>query len=293
MTIRTEGSPGANALRQENARRAALASGALRSLAVAGEAEVADPEWQRWEEIRVRFAERLKLPWGMESAAVMKAVMAHRAYWRPNDVRLLVLSESHVFTRETELAARVPLAVFGHEHAPESFVRLVYCLGYGERDLVQGPVRGNVGTAQFWKLLTAGIDPALCAQVVERTQSDLLPRLAAKFSVLEALKARGVWLLDACPVALYAASQPKPKMAVLAQALELAWTAYTREAILDAAPRAVMIVGKMVHDGIGGRIQAMLGPTVPVQWMYQPQARRPAAEHAAGIERLRALVEAA
>jgi hypothetical protein len=168
----------------------------------------------------------------------------------------------------------------------------VYCLGYGERDLVQGPVRGNVGTAQFWKLLTAGIDPALCAQVVERTQPDLLPRLAAKLTVLEALKARGVWLLDACPVALYAASQPKPKMAVLAQALELAWTAYTRAAITEAAPRAVMIVGKMVHDGIGDRIRALLGPTVPVQWMYQPQARRPEAEHAAGIERLRAMVQA-
>jgi hypothetical protein len=52
-----------------------------------------------------------------------------------------------------------------------------------------------------------------------------------------------------------------------------------------------MIVGKMVHDGIGGRIRAMLGPNVPVQWMYQPQARRPAAEHRAGIERLRGMVE--
>ena len=82
-------------------------------------------------------------------------------------------------------------------------------------------------------------------------------------------------------------------MALLAQALEIAWAATTREAIRDAAPRAVMIVGKMVHDGIGGRIRALLGPTVPVQWMYQPQARRPATEHAAGIERLRGMVEAA
>jgi hypothetical protein len=53
-----------------------------------------------------------------------------------------------------------------------------------------------------------------------------------------------------------------------------------------------MIVGKMVHDGIGGRIRAMLGPNVPVQWMYQPQARRPAAEHQSGIERLRGMLAA-
>ncbi len=91
--------------------------------------------------------------------------------------------------------------------------------------------------------------------------------LAAKLKVLETLKARGVWLMDASPVALYAASQPKPRVAELATALEIAWPTYTREAIRAAAPRAVMIVGKMVHDGIGGRIRAMLGPSVPVQWM--------------------------
>jgi hypothetical protein len=126
--------------------------------------------------------------------------------------------------------------------------------------------------------------------VVERTEPDFITRLTAKLRVLEELKARGVWLLDACPVALYAASQPKPRMAMLAQALELAWAAYTREAIREAAPRSVMIVGKMVHDGIGARIRALLGPSVPVGWMYQPQARRPAEEHRAGIERLQAMI---
>jgi hypothetical protein len=126
--------------------------------------------------------------------------------------------------------------------------------------------------------------------VVERTEPDFLKRLAAKLEVLASLKAQGVWLLDACPVALYAASQPKPKMDVLAHALEIAWGAYTRDAIRAAAPQAVMVVGKMVFDGIGDRIRALLGPSVPVEWMYQPQARRPAPERAAGIERLKALL---
>lgn len=195
-------------------------------------------------------------------------------------------------TREAELEAQVPLEVFGHPGAPRAFVRMLYCLGYGERDLVQGRAYPNWGSPQFWKLLAAGVDPNLVPQVVERTAPELLGRIAVKLRVLEALKERGVWLLDASPVALYAASQPKPPMSLLAQAMEIAWAAYTREAIREAAPRAVMIVGKMVHDGIGGRIRAMLGPSVPVEWMYQPQARRPAEEHAAGIERLRKMVEA-
>ena len=244
-----------------------------------------------WESVRAQMA-RLRLPWGSETAEVMAAVAAHRAYWRPPEVRLLVLSESHVMTREAELEAQVPLEVFGHPGVPRSFVRMVYCLGYGERDLVQGRAYPNWGSPQFWKLLAAGVDPALTPKVVERTAPELLTRIAVKLQVLEALRARGVWLLDACPVALYAASQPKPPMSLLAQAMDIAWSVYTREAIREAAPRAVMIVGKMVHDGIGGRIRAMLGPSVPVEWMYQPQARRPAAEHAAGIERLRRMIEA-
>jgi len=246
-------------------------------------------EVERWEAVRAQMAS-LRLPWGTESAAVLAAVAAHRAYWRPPaEVRLLVLSESHVMTRAAELAASVPLEGFGHAEAPLPFVRMTYCLGYGERDLVQGRVHPNWGTPQFWKLLAAAVDPLSVPQVVERTQPDFIARLEAKLGVLEALKARGVWLLDACPVALYAASQPKPRTALLAQALELAWASYTREAIRAAAPRAVMIVGKMVHDGIGGRIRALLGRAVPVQWMYQPQARRPVAEHVAGIERLRGM----
>jgi len=271
--------------------RDACARQALRSTEAVSVGDVRAIELERWEAVRVQMAP-LRLPWGMESAEVLAAVAAHRAYWRPAEVRLLILSESHVWTREAEIAARVPLAVFGHAAAPAAFARLVYCLGYGERDLVQGRAHPNWGSPQFWKLLAAGLDPALGARVVERTEPDLLRRIAAKLRVLEELKARGVWLLDACPVALYAASQPKPRMALLAQAMELAWPTYTREAIRAAVPRAVMIVGKMVHDGIGGRIRAMLGPNVPVQWMYQPQARRPAAEHQAGIDRLRGMLAA-
>jgi hypothetical protein len=250
-------------------------------------------EIERWERIRREIQSQLRLPWGNETAAVLATVAAHRAYWRPAQVRLLVLSESHVLTRESELEVQVPLGVFGHPQAPASFVRLLYCLGYGERDLCDGRLSGNAGSPQFWKLVTAGLDAGQTTSVVERSEPDFIRRITAKLRVLEELKARGVWLLDACPLALYAASQPKPPMTVLAKAMELAWAAYTRDAIREAAPRSVMIVGKMVYEGIGGRIRALLGPSVRVEWMYQPQARRPAAEHAAGMARFKALIGAA
>ena len=65
---------------------------------------VREVELERWEAVRAQMAP-LRLPWGMESAEVLAAVAAHRAYWRPAEVRLLILSESHVWTREAELAA--------------------------------------------------------------------------------------------------------------------------------------------------------------------------------------------
>ena len=140
---------------------------------------VVAPDLGRWEAVRAQMA-GLRLPWGVESAAVLAAVAAHRAYWRPEQVRLLVISESHVMTRETELGAGVPLGVFGHEAAPEAFVRMVYCLGYGERDLLQGRVQGNFGSPQFWRLLAGCLDAALVSQVVERNQPDLIARVTAK-----------------------------------------------------------------------------------------------------------------
>ena len=297
MKTRNEAEHPAVALRRENVRRAALVSAVAAqgpSAVAAGEGGTPlDPDLAHWEEVRGRFIGRIRLEWGTESAAVLAAAAAHRGYWRPARVRLLVLSESHVWTRDSEAEAAVPLEQFGHPGAPRPFVRMVYCLGYGERSLVQASLRSNFGSPQFWKLLAEAVDASAVASVVERTEPRFLVRIAAKLRLLEALRARGVWLADACPVALYAASQPKPKMRVLAEALEIAWDAYARAMIREAAPEAVMIVGKMVHDGIGDRIRALLGPSVPVEWMYQPQARRPAAEHAAGIDRLRRLVDRA
>lgn len=44
----------------------------------------------------------------------------------------------------------MPLGIFGHAAAPDAFVRMVYCLGYGERDLLQGRVQGTGLTGPGW-----------------------------------------------------------------------------------------------------------------------------------------------
>jgi len=92
---------------------------------------------QYWEQLRARLADRLGQGWKLESASVLRAVAAHREYWRPEEVRVLLLAESHVLTHDHELEAQVRLDAYGHSDAPTEFVRLVYCLGYGERDLLR------------------------------------------------------------------------------------------------------------------------------------------------------------
>ncbi|MDQ6666242.1 MAG: hypothetical protein M3Z23_17830, partial [Acidobacteriota bacterium] len=43
---------------------------------------------------------------------------------------------------------------------PRGFVRLVYCLGYGESHLLDEPIEArNSGTPQFWKIFYSCLNP--------------------------------------------------------------------------------------------------------------------------------------
>ena len=91
---------------------------------------------------------------------------------------------------------RLPLAA---RHAPEQFVRLVYCLAYGENDLLNGPPPArNSGTLQFWdifgRLAETGRQPR---------QAAFAERLGWKVATLLALQEKGVWLLDSSLHAFY------------------------------------------------------------------------------------------
>jgi hypothetical protein len=67
---------------------------------------------------------------------------------RPERVRVVVLAESHVWTSPDEIRSRVAQP----NGIETGFARFVYCLGYGEPQLVEPTVAPNRGTPQFWKL---------------------------------------------------------------------------------------------------------------------------------------------
>jgi len=99
-------------------------------------------------------------------------------YWKPKDVRVILLAESHVFTHTdsntTGPQLRQDLAKKLDYHGPRDYVSLVYCLTYGEREALSSapsaattngddetstcPIYNSSargGTPQFWSLLAA------------------------------------------------------------------------------------------------------------------------------------------
>src|SRR5437773_10224347 len=77
---------------------------------------------------------------GAEPIDVLRCAEKHRTYWRPEHIRVLLLAESHVYTTSSELDRRVALPGSMGTEVPRGFVRLVYCLGYGENGLLNRPI---------------------------------------------------------------------------------------------------------------------------------------------------------
>lgn len=201
----------------------------------------------------------------IESVEVAIACENHRWAWRPPFIQTLLVAESHVFTLEDEVRWRILADHLPKEarHAPVEFVRLVYCLAYGESEiLVERPTRRNTGTSQYWKLFgdLAGSPP------YPRKPSPSNVRLAWKTTTLQRLKERGIWLLDGSFHAVYRPRGTRLRHDI-AKALHRIWYEEYGSSIRKEASRAkVWCIGKAVLEAIGHEMQCG-------DWIYQPNAR--------------------
>jgi hypothetical protein len=204
-----------------------------------------------------------------EPLDVALAVERHRWTWKPEHVRVVLVAESHVYTSAQDLALRVrreclPMPA---QHAPEEFVRLVYCLGYGEPDVLSGPSDGrNDGTRQFWdmfgRLAATGKQPRSSEGVTWRE------RIQWKVKTLQTLQARGVWLLDASLHAIYAPGGGRVPPEIKYE-LHRQWLRYYGTHILSEMLQARRwVIGKTVYDALADVGFSESG------WIYQPQAQR-------------------
>jgi hypothetical protein len=206
---------------------------------------------------------------------------AHRMFWRPARVRVVLLAESHVFTGQADLERRIVRLPSAPGGIPSTFVRLVYCLGYGENEILDQRVLEppNAGTPQFWRIFASCIDGPPRTSDFRATLGSSVPshvRLANKLALLGRLRDAGVWLLDASPAALYGPGGVKPSSRIIDQAIDLGYELHVRHAIDAAMPSEIICVGMGVGSVLAARLRRS-GSTVTV--VPQPNARVTADAH--------------
>ena len=215
------------------------------------------------------------VPAHLESLAAARCVEQHRFDWRPTAVHTLLLAESHVLTADCELQA-----MRGSPHAtPErslnkTFARFVYCLGYGEPEFAGPALPQTRGTWQFWQLFASCVrhpGPETFAPLQKGTNPSFASRIRAKLSVLEEMRALGVWLVDASPVALSTGSE-RVHQAQYPEILKRSWRTYAEHLVSDAKPHSIVVIGKDVARVLEGELSKL--HSVEVHSVRQPQGCR-------------------
>jgi hypothetical protein len=219
-----------------------------------------------------------------EPIEVFERAEEHRLHWRPDETRVVLLAESHVYTTAAELRHSLREQPDLPADLPRGFVRLVYSLGYGENGWLDRPIEGarNPGTPQYWKIFqsclqsadsAAGFRPVLVSRTTGSAQ-----RLRNKLLVLHELRRRGIWLLDASIAALYGwPCEAKPSARLRKEVPRASWDAYTRSVVERAEPAAILCVGVGVARALRSRLD-----TLGIPWgaVPQPQAHLSSEEHA-------------
>ncbi len=173
-----------------------------------------------------------------EDFDVMKVAESYYTYWRPEQVKVILLAESHVFTerqRVLEGPGLDPLLMkqIGY-NGPTKHLSLIYSLTYGENDafdirqsMEEYDKKRNMGTPQFWSILAAcsrgtnktfefvskkcsrNIKTKFSADLMKQGGLSCEERLTAKLKILNDLKGRGIWLIDTSLLGWYI---PQPQM---------------------------------------------------------------------------------
>jgi hypothetical protein len=193
--------------------------------------------------IKEKFGRSLDL----EPFCIVKAVDDHRNFWKPKNVRIILLAESHVHTLMDEYNSSMSYEKFdGLDGCPSNYVKLVYCLGYGENELSN--LDTNSRTWQFWRIFTSCVteNPSAEFGKVETGETpDFTQRLQNKIELLNKLKENGIWLLDASIVALYK-NNSKPSEKTTERIIKMCWEQHISQVIQEVKPEKIIVIGKGV-----------------------------------------------
>jgi len=209
----------------------------------------------------------------------VELVEQYRQFWRPNDVRIILLAESHIFTSnlDRELELKTIKDLLGY---PSNYAKFVYCLAYGENSLTIGENHPpKDGCPQFWKVLfscTNQIQSSETFAPIQKSPTPTNQRIQNKVNLLKQLQQNGIWLIDASIMALYDKGK-KPSNKVMAKTIRTSWSCYTRNVIREADPDHIIVVGKGVADILEQELNDLMDTNYTV--IAQANARLTAEQH--------------
>ncbi|MCU0316664.1 MAG: hypothetical protein MUC92_08735 [Fimbriimonadaceae bacterium] len=128
----------------------------------------------------------------IESVEVALAAEAHAWFWRPTEVKKLLVVANRSFTRQSELAIPTKLRWLG---GPTCFVRTLPCLAFGESQLAAAPEPSIDPT--LWPLLSDLAEFPLVTR-----SANLSERLEWKVKILRRLQQKGYWIQNPHPFGL-------------------------------------------------------------------------------------------
>jgi len=191
-------------------------------------------------------------------------VEEHRWFWKPEEVKFILVAESHVHTSDKENKVKInpnKLPKSFPKNGPLNFVKLVYCLGYGEPDILDSPenIENNPGTKDYIDLFKKCVD----------FKSPYLKKMDWKSELLNTVKEKGIWLLDASLHACALGKRQRLPIRIVKEIIPISWAKYVKPVIDDTMidQDFVWIVGKGVHEILKGKYFR------DSNWIYQPNAR--------------------
>jgi len=209
---------------------------------------------------------------------VVKRVERYRQFWKPSKTKVVLLAESHVYTdkKDYEIKRSSLLVNKFIPNYPLGFVRFVYCLGYGENELLNEPIKNNGGTPQYWKIFSScvaenkndlGFHRVLKSK--KNGTPSLLERIANKVSILQKMQERGIWLLDASIVGIHGSGieDYKTKKTII----ENCWQNRIETTIRELNPKHIVAIGKGVGNILNSELQEL---KIPFEILPQPQGVR-------------------
>jgi hypothetical protein len=214
----------------------------------------------------------------IESIEILEQIQKYWNYWKPTTTKVLLLAESHVYTSQHDFNVSCNSAILDEfiKGSPLDFIRLIYCLGYGEPKLLTQDIPDNAGTTQFWEIFSS---------CIARNENDLglyrtlkgcnsfYSRLRNKVGILSELKRRGIWLIDASIVGIYKGALIDNK--IKERVFFDSWDHYITSVVTEAHPKHIIVIGKGVGDTLSsrlGRIKKSIGAECTI--LSQPQGIR-------------------